>query len=167
MISPLRSPSPPSMISPLSSPISPAQDQSGSSKNAVNGFDIETELPATDSILNHENLPPLLSTILSPEHSYIFESVSITKGDITNSFVCSAVFLPNVNSQTGATQWIQDFYDRTKTTYRTSRGTKTSGKRLLYKTMRHCQHKRKHSNKARNLTTKRLRDKKKQNALHL
>ena len=127
------------MISSLSSPISPAQDQSGSSKNTVNGFDIETELhvPDTDSILSHENLPPLMSTILPPEHSYIFQSVSITKGDTTNSFVCSAVFLTIVNSQTGATQWIQNFYDRTKTTYRISRGTKTSGKRLLYKTMRH------------------------------
>ena len=59
----------------------------------------------------------------------------------------------------GATQWLQEFFDHTKTTYTVTRGTKTSGKRLLYKSVRHCQHKRKPSNK----TVKkglRLRDKK-------
>ena len=74
--------------------------------------------------------------------------------------MCSAILLTDVQSETEATQWIQEFYDHTSTTYRITRGTKTKGKRLLYKTVRHCQHKRKHSNNTLKRTKERLRDKK-------
>ena len=42
-----------------------------------------------------------------------------------------------------AMQWIGDMQARTKTTYRVTRGVKTKGKKIVFKTIRHCQHKRK------------------------
>ena len=49
----------------------------------------------------------------------------------------------NAEDQTKAVQWIDDFEKTSKTTYRITRGTQISGQRILFKTVRHCQHQQK------------------------
>ena len=130
-VSSTRPPMSPIISTPLSPAMSPITTHASSpfpSNTMTHGFDLEAEVPATDSILNHDNLPPLLSLVLPPQHSYIFQSTSITNSNKTNSIVFSSIFLTNAHSTMGATQWLQEFFERTKTTYRVTRGTKTSGK---------------------------------------
>ena len=84
----------------------------------------------------HDNLSPLLHEILPNSCTYIFQSVHIDQ----NCSACSATFFVNIHSQDGAKEWIENLQDKTKTTYR---GAFTKGERILFKTIRHCQHKRK------------------------
>ena len=51
----------------------------------------------------------------------------------------------NVTSEDETQKWIMNLEQYTDTTYRITRGIQTKGKRLIYKTIRHCQHKRKPS----------------------
>lgn len=49
---------------------------------------------------------------------------------ISTYLVCSATFLTNVQSQDSATEWIANFQQQTKTTYRITRGVHPKGKRI-------------------------------------
>ena len=46
----------------------------------------------------------------------------------------------NAEDQTKAVQWIEDFEKTSKTTHRVTQGTQISRQRILFKTVRHCQH---------------------------
>ena len=84
------------------------------------------------------------------------------------AFVSRVLF--NVLNECAATEWLKAFENHTKTTYRVTRGSKFKGKRILYKTERHCQHKRKESKKPSKCTDKeclKLRDKKTNCPSHL
>ena len=107
-------------------------------------FNTEIETPDIGSIIEHDDLPPLLHEILPKSYTYYFQNIQIAKNGSGNS-ACSATFLTNATTQASATQWIGDFQEQTKTTYRITRGVQPKGKRVLYKTIRHCQHKRKPS----------------------
>ena len=86
----------------------------------------------------------MLHEILPDGYTYIFKQVSL---DSECSLACSMTVLTNASTEKRATDWIADFEGQTKTTYRITRGVKITGKKLIYKTMRHCQHKRKPSKK--------------------
>jgi GH24 family phage-related lysozyme (muramidase) len=59
-----------------------------------------------------------------------------------------------------AADWIADFEGQTKTTYRITRGVKTMGIKVVYKIIRHCQHKHKPSSKPQKKKPGTLQDKK-------
>lgn len=101
------------------SPISSPPD-SPSSFTTLSQFSPDFETPDIGLIIPHDNLPPLLHEILPK--SYI-NTASNTSGSLT----CSATFLTNIQSQDGATQWIRDFQEQTKTTYRITRGVQSKG----------------------------------------
>ena len=75
------------------------------------------------------------------------KKIKIIDDSDCDGLVCEALVFTDVTSQCKAMQWIEDLQDQTKTTFRVTRGTKVVGKKILYKTVRHCQHKRKPSNK--------------------
>ena len=52
-----------------------------------------------------------------------------------------------------AKQWLSQYEDQTDVTYRITRGVPVKGQKVLYKSVRHCQHKRKQPLKP---STKRL-----------
>jgi len=93
------------------------------------------------------------------QYTYIFQEVIVSHNSECGLF-CSTTILINVTTQDRAIQWIHDFEEQTKTTFRITRGVKVTGKKVIYKTIRHCQHKRKHSNKPLKKKQGTLRDKK-------
>ena len=60
-----------------------------------------------------------------------------------SSIAFSATFLVNARTEKDATTWIQNLEEHTTTTFRITRTYCVKGSRILYKTDRHCQHKRK------------------------
>ena len=123
------------------------------------GFIAQFESPPLNQVLFHEDLPPLLSIILPPSYTYHFLEFSWTSNSVKEAF--HSRVLINVPDESTATEWLQTFENHNNTTYRVTRGSRFSGKRVLYKTERHCQHKRK-ANKTTNPTkdSLKLRDKK-------
>ena len=59
----------------------------------------------------------------------------------------------NVHCEEMAKQWLSQHEDQTDVTYRITRGVPVKGQKVLYKSVRHCQHKRKQPLKP---STKRL-----------
>ena len=55
----------------------------------------------------------------------------------------AVVHISNIRTEEQAIQWIEDLENHTSTSYRISRGNQCKGKRIVYKTDRHCQHMRK------------------------
>ena len=51
-----------------------------------------------------------------------------------------ATILCNIFSEQEAMKWLRTFQDKSSCTYRVTRGTKTTGSILIYKTVRYCQH---------------------------
>jgi len=72
----------------------------------------------------------------------------------------------NIFSEQEAMKWLRMFQDKSFCTYRVSRGTKTTGSILIYKTVRHCQHLRKYISRQGIKNTKAF-DKRKHNVLAL
>ena len=91
-------------------------------------------------IITHD-LPPLLSDVLPPSYTYIFHNLSLS----SNETFVSCVTI-NILDECGVKTWLDEFHNHNNTTYRVTRGSRFQGKRVLYKTERHCQHKRKESN---------------------
>lgn len=141
----------PMLTSPKANPSTPTSQPpsaSPSTAQSESDIDLEFEKPDIGCIIDHSELPPLLHAILPKQYTYLFQNVQISK-DEECGLVCSADILTNVVvSQKSALQWITDFEEQTKTTFRVTRGTKVRGTRIIFKTMRHCQHKRKASNRA-------------------
>ena len=78
--------------------------------------------------------------------THIFQEVKINH-DSECGLTCSATIFIDVLSESGAIEWMHAFEEDTKTTFRVTRGVKVTGTRIIYKTVQHCQHKRKKSNK--------------------
>ena len=95
--------------------------------------------------LNIQPLPPLLAAVLPKGYSYLFKTLHYIKNPTDLAF--SATIYINIMSEEGATKWIKDLEGYTATTYRVTRGNCVKGFRVLYKSDRHCQHKRKKSSK--------------------
>ena len=140
--------SPQKNVSPSPPPYSPITSPPDSPITSSNNFDTFSpqfntnfETPALGHIIAHDYLPPLLHEILPPAYTYIFQKISFNPSNLA----CCTTFLINSPSQESATKWITDFQEQNKTTYRITRGTQCKGKRIIYKTVRHCQHKRKKS----------------------
>ena len=92
-------------------------------------FELEHEKPDTHSIQTHEDLLPKLQEILPPDYSYVFTSLSVSKGQVTNKLVCFTVLLTSPNTKTEAAQRIQDVQGHTCTIiYRITRGKQRKGK---------------------------------------
>jgi len=73
-----------------------------------------------------------------------------------------ATIFCNIFSEQEAMKWLRTFQDKSFCTYRVTRGTKTTGSILIYKTVRHCQHFRKYISKQGIKNTKSIRQKKTQ-----
>ncbi len=139
--SPPGSPSSPQSLHlspPKSSPFPTSPPNSSSTTTTKTKFSAKVETPYLHHILTHDSLPPLLHEILPQPYTYYFQSISI---GCNLSF--SGTFLTNSTSKDSAVKWISEFQENTKTTYRITRGVQSKGKIIMYKTMRHCQHKRK------------------------
>ena len=94
--------------------------------------------------LSHDELPSTIATVLPKGYSYIFKAYEpLTSENHNAPFL--GTFFTNVKSEPEAVMWIQQFEAHTETTYRITRGVKVKGERILYKTIRHCQHKHKNS----------------------
>ena len=104
----------------------------------------DTDMPL-HNILEHYQLPPHISDVLPDQYTYIFTQYQSLSLDNTCAF--TATIYVDTTSESEATKWIVDLENYTATTFRITRGTKTTGQRILYKTIRHCQHKRKKSKK--------------------
>ena len=98
--------------------------------------------PELHKLLSQYQLPTLLMDVFPPSYQYVFKSFEAKTSSIVPSFSAS-VCINNVTTEGQAVQWIKDLEDHTSTTYRISRGNQCKGKRIVYKTDRHCQHKRK------------------------
>ena len=122
------------------------------------GFIAEFEAPLLNQVLIYEDLPPLLSTVLPPSYTYQFLEFSWTPSCTKEEF--HSRILINVSDEDRAIEWLQAFENHNSTTYRVTRGSKFSGKRILYKTERHCQHKRKKAKNSKTNEHLKLRDKK-------
>ena len=77
--------------------------------------------------------------------TYIFQRLNHTQN--SNNLAFSATIFINTASEEVATEWIKDLEAYTATTYRVTRGNRVKGCRILYKSDRHCKHKRKTSSK--------------------
>ena len=73
-----------------------------------------------------------------------------------------AIIFCNIFSEQKAMKWLRTFQDNSFCTYRVTRGTKTTGSILIYKTVRHCQHFRKYISRQGIKNTKSIRQKKTQ-----
>ena len=73
-----------------------------------------------------------------------------------------ATIFCNIFSEQEVMQWLRMFQDKSFCTYRVTRGTKTTGSILIYKTVRHCQHFRKYVSRQGIKNTKSIRQKKTQ-----
>ena len=131
-------------------------------------FVTEFEIPNLHCILPCDDLPPLLSNTLPPSYTYRFQEFSMVSNSSNQAF--DSRVLINVMNESTTTEWLKAFENHTNTTYRVTRGSKFQGKRILYKTERHCQHKRKDSKKISKCTNKErlnLREKKTNCPSHL
>ena len=125
--------------SPLAPPFSPIV-----SEETEHEEPIITICVPIQQVITHSHLPPAVSALFPANYTYVFED--FTQLD-SHRVAFDTKFLVNVKTETEAKQWISKFEHITDTTYRITKGTKTIGKRILYKIVRHCQHKRKKSNK--------------------
>ena len=119
--------------------------------------------PKLNKLLSQHQLPTLLMDVFPTSYKYMFKSFEPKASNNVPSF-CAVVQISSVRTEEQATQWIKDLESHTSTTYRITRGNQCKGKRIIYKTDRHCQHMRKKlSKKLKQCGTKRMtlsRDKK-------
>ena len=100
--------------------------------------------PTLHKLLSQHQLPTLLMDVFPTSYKYIFKSFEAKASSNINAPSFSAVVhISNVRTEEQAIQWIKDLESHTSTTYRISRGNQCKGKRIVYKTDRHCQHTRK------------------------
>ena len=90
--------------------------------------------------LKHSQLPVYLQHVLPADYTYIFTKFQIIHHD--NSAFSSTIFT-DIHTEEEAKQWISTLEHQTDVTYRITRGVQTKGQKIIYKTIRHCQHKRK------------------------
>ena len=121
------------------SPVAPPYSIIGTSDEQV-----VISFPILQQAVSHCQLPPCISNLLPTNYTYIFEFFRQLDGQ---QVAFDAKFYIDVNTEIGAKKWMCEFEEKTSTTYRITKGTKTLGKKVLYKTVRHCMHKRKKSNK--------------------
>ena len=141
---------------PLSSPSSPAYSPLTTPVKQLK-VPLHTEL-------KHEQLPPPLFNVFPESYSYILQMFSDHDNSTPSNHAFSATVLVNVTSEIEGNKWIKDLEDHTATTYRVTRGNRVKGCRLIYKTDRHYQHKRKKATYKKTSATNHplLRDKKTQ-----
>lgn len=125
--------------SPLAPPFSPIITEETKYDKQIMAISVPIK-----QITMHSQLPPAVSELLPVNYTYILET--FTQLD-SHHVAFDTKFCVNIKTEIEAKQWISEFEHSTDTTYRITKGTKTLGKRILYKTVRHCQHKRKKSNK--------------------
>ena len=94
----------------------------------------------------HKELPQLIGGVLPEKYSYIFETFQPITTSTEVAF--SATLNVNLTTLEEAMKWISALESHTSSTFRMTRGNRTTGARIIYKTDRHCQHKQKkpHSN---------------------
>ena len=91
-------------------------------------------------------LPAEIQELFPTQYEYIVESY--TKHQL-ESFLGAEMHnftlrvWTNCPSQSVAIKWIEEFQKISKTAYRVTRGSQTSGRRIIFKTIRHCQHQQK------------------------
>ena len=103
-----------------------------------------TSVAGTKGLLN---FPPDLRSLLPSDYSYHFEVYEdMPKCDFlgapTECF--KAKFYIKLETEEEACNWIADFQQATQTTYQILKGSKTTGRLVSFKTVRHCQHYRKY-----------------------
>ena len=98
--------------------------------------------PKLNKLLSQHQLPTLLMDVFPTSYKYMFKSFEVKASSNVPSF-CAVVLISSVRTEEQAIQWIKDLESHTSTTYRITRGNQCKGKRIIYKTDRHCQHMRK------------------------
>ena len=121
------------------SPVAPPYSPIG-----CNDEQVVIAFPILQQAVSHCQLPPPISNLLPTNYTYIFKFFRQLDGQ---EVAFDTKFYVNVNTEIGAKKWMREFEEKTSTTYQITKGTKTLGKKVLYKTVRHCMHKRKKSNK--------------------
>lgn len=114
--------------SPQPPPYSPVSSDWSDSDSESLSIDVPTK-----TALKHSDIPPPISNFLPKKYTYIFQEFCSISSQ-TLSF--RTTFYINVNDEVKAKVWISDFESFTNTTYRITRGTKTKGTRLVYKSCR-------------------------------
>ena len=113
------------------------EPESPAKKSIAKDIDCLRILPLNKK-LEHSQLPPYIQDVLPDNCSYMFSSFEYlcehTKAFHANMFI-------NVHSEEMAKQWLKEHEHQTDVTYRITRGVPIKGQKVLYKTIRHCQHK--------------------------
>ena len=122
---------PSSPLTPPYSPLIPTQ--------MCDTIDIPLNQDVSSTQLHHS-----IRLLLPQNCKYRFEQFTQHNGQ---ELSFNTKFNINIKTESDALQWLSEFENCSGTTFRITKGTTTKGKRLLYKTCRHCQHKRKSSNK--------------------
>ena len=93
-----------------------------------------------------ECIPSVLATILPKNYSYRLSTFQELEpetfcGASTQTY--TTTLFCKITTEQEALEWLETFQTQSLSTYRVTRGTKTSGSILVYKSVRHCQHYRK------------------------
>ena len=112
---------------------------------------------STHTPLCISDLNASLINVLPDNHTYIvvhYEDLELEQFTGAPQQAFLSKLLINVNTIEEANDWLKKFSEKTKTTYRVLRGSKVSGVKMIFKTERMCQHKRKFATKSK----KRMKD---------
>jgi len=117
------------------SPLSPF----ASAKQGQTEFHLKS-CPILNQQLQHSQLPSDLQQIMPVDYTYFF-----TKFQNINhhNYAFSSTVFTNVFTEQEAKEWLSELQHQTDVTYRVTRGVQIKGQKIIYKTIRHCQHKRK------------------------
>ena len=113
------------------------EPESPAKKSIAKDIDCLRILPL-NKMLEHSQLPPYIQDVLPDNCSYMFSSFEYLC-EHTKAF--HATMFINVHSEEMAKQWLKEHEHQTDVTYRITRGVPIKGQKVLYKTIRHCQHK--------------------------
>ena len=123
----------------LPSTHSVTEPESPAKKSIAKDIDCLRILPLNKK-LEHSQLPPYIQDVLPDNCSYMFSGFEYLC-EHTKAF-CATMFI-NVHSEEMAKQWLKEKENKKDVTYRITRGVPIKEQKVLYKTIRHCQHKRK------------------------
>ena len=114
------------------------EPESPAKKSIAKDIDCLRRILPLNKKLEHSQLPPYIQDVLPDNCSYMFSSFEYLC-EHTKAF--HATMFINVYSEEMAKQWLKEHEHQTDVTYRITRGVPIKGQKVLYKTIRHCQHK--------------------------
>ena len=97
------------------------------------------------TVVDREGSPSVLHDILPPskDYTYVVENVQVLSLSSHDSPQLRTTLRINLSTKNEADKWMSEFMEHSKCTYRVTKTTKPSMKRVLAKYTMHCQHYRK------------------------